>query len=398
MTFHWLKRYMPRGIYGRAALILMLPVVTLQLVISVVFIQRHFEGVSRQMSRELARSLTVALQEGDALTEALSFDVQSYDGALPVADMRRWYDLSGIIVTSTLRDHLRGVQRVVLPDDRWVVIYLQNGADLQKITIARHRASASNPHQLLVHMAFFGALMTAVSYLYLRNQLRPITRLADAAAAFGRGRVVSYSPSGAVEVRAAGRAFLDMRARIERQIEQRTLMLSGVSHDMRTPLTRLRLGLSMLDHEDRSELERDVADLQRLLDDFLDFARGEAASGQPEQTDPHALAAKAVAEAQRDGCSVMLAPPSGTGLVALRPLSIHRALTNLIGNALRYGTHCEVSVVISKRALCLRVEDDGPGIPEAEREAAFRPFERLDPARNQDKGGGVGLGLSIALD
>ncbi len=190
-----------------------------------------------------------------------------------------------------------------------------------------------------------------------------------------------------------------MRARIERQIEQRTLMLSGVSHDLRTPLTRMRLSLSMLDDDEADQLRQDVDDMQRMLDEFLDFAKG-AAEGDPEKLDPHALMQEAVAAAQRAGRSVTLLPPDGdgSGTVRLRKTAILRAVDNLISNAVRYGTKAEVSVMMTAKTLRIRVEDDGPGIPEAQRPEAVRPFSRLDPARNQNKGSGVGLGLAIATD
>jgi len=399
MSFKWLKRYMPRGLYGRAALILILPVVTLQLVVSVVFIQRHFEDVSEQMSAEVARELRVALAGDTALREALEFDVAVVpESAVPAQDARQWYDLSGLVVARVLRNRLAGVQTVLLPDDRTVVLFLRDAGTIRQVVFDRRRASASNPHQLLVHMVVFGALMTVIAFVYLRNQLRPITRLARAAAAFGRGRTLPYAPSGAVEVRAAGHAFLDMRNRIERQIEQRTMMLSGVSHDMRTPLTRMKLALSMLDDADRAPLERDVADMERLLDAFLEFARGEAGAGSAELTDPAALVTEIVEKAQRGGTDVKLALVEGQGTVALRRLSMARAVENLIGNAVRYGTQCEVSVLLTEKALRIRVEDDGPGIPPDDRDRAMRPFVRLDPARNQDRGSGVGLGLAIAAD
>lgn len=399
MSFKWLKRYMPRGLYGRAALILILPVVTLQLVVSVVFIQRHFEDVSEQMSAEVARELRVALAGDSALREALEFDVAVVpESAVPAQDARQWYDLSGLVVARVLRNRLAGVQTVLLPDDRTVVLFLRDAGTIRQVVFDRRRASASNPHQLLVHMVVFGALMTVIAFVYLRNQLRPITRLARAAAAFGRGRTLPYAPSGAVEVRAAGHAFLDMRNRIERQIEQRTMMLSGVSHDMRTPLTRMKLALSMLDDADRAPLERDVTDMERLLDAFLEFARGEAGAGSAEPTDPVALVTEIVEKAQRGGTDVKLALVEGQGTVALRRLSMARAVENLIGNAVRYGTQCEVSVLLTEKALRIRVEDDGPGIPPDDRDRAMRPFVRLDPARNQDRGSGVGLGLAIAAD
>lgn len=403
MLFQWLKRYMPRGLYGRAALILILPVVTLQLVVSIVFIQRHFEGVSEQMSRDVARAVNLVLAtrgspQAEMIARGLAVQIAPVaPEAVPDEDYRRFYDFSGIVVTRTLRRDVTGLARVELPSDFEVRLFVERDG-LWQVGLDRRRVSASNPHQLLVNMVVFGGLMTIIAYIYLRNQLRPITRLASAAEAFGRGRHEAYAPSGAVEVRAAGNAFLDMRARIERQIEQRTMMLSGVSHDMRTPLTRLRLGLSMLDDADRAPLEGDVDDLQRLLDAFLDFARGNAEAGEPEPTDVLRLVADIVADAQRGGSAVTLGDMAGEGLVSVRPTALRRAVENLIGNAVRYGNRAEVSVQITDKSLRIRVEDDGPGIPPGRREEAQRPFVRLDPARNQNKGSGVGLGLAIAAD
>lgn len=401
MDFDWLKRYVPRSLYGRAALILVLPVVVVQLVVSVVFIQRHFEGVTTQMTRTLTDELRlVATADGpeqDRLAEALNFDLRTVDPAsVPTRDSRRWYDLSGIWVIHTLREREPSLRAVQLPDDH-VVRVVWGGPEPQAIEFSRSRVSASNPHQLLVNMVVFGAVMTLVSYVYLRNQLRPITRLATAAEAFGKGQTVPYRPGGATEVRAAGQAFLAMRNRIERQIEQRTLMLSGVSHDLRTPLTRLKLGLSMLEDEDREPLERDVEEMQGMIDEFLAFARG-TASEQVEKVDPIALVLAEVENARRGGSPVSIATTEGEGLVRLRPGAMKRAVGNLISNAVRYGNRAEVSVVLTEKSLRIRVEDDGPGIPADRREEALRPFARLEPARNQNRGSGVGLGLAITTD
>jgi two-component system osmolarity sensor histidine kinase EnvZ len=404
MTFDWLKRYMPRGLYGRAALILILPVVTLQLVVSVVFIQRHFEGVTEQMSREVARQINTALDpnwvDEPEIGKALSLDfLPTTLGNMPDQDIRRWYDFSGIVVIRTLQSHVIGFQRAHLLDDWTVYVWVEReDQPLRMIEFNRERASASNPHQLLVNMVVFGALMTLIAYLYLRNQLRPITRLAGAAEAFGRGRNLPYSPSGAVEVRAAGHAFLDMRNRIERQIEQRTMMLSGISHDLRTPLTRLRLAVSMLSDEDREPLERDIDDMQKLIDAFLDFARGNADGAQPEMTPIPEFVQMVVDDCARSGAPVNLVQSVGAGQVMLRQMAMRRAIENLIGNAERYGTRCEVSLALTEKSLRIRIEDDGPGIASDQRDAAVRPFVRLDPARNQNKGSGVGLGLAIAAD
>ncbi len=412
MNFKWLKKYMPRGLYGRAALILLLPIITLQLVVSVVFIQRHFEDVTRQMTRALVLDLgllKVEIDTADNLVEAtarlarLSGPLQ-LDITLPAKLPERRYtrqlfDLSGRIVILTFEERLPSVAAVdLVSDSHAVILWMETRQGPVRVSVSRERVSASNPHQFLVLMLFVGALMTLVAFLYLRNQLRPIKRLARAAEAFGKGRVLDYSPAGAVEVRAAGNAFLDMRARIERQIEQRTMMLSGVSHDLRTPLTRLKLGLSMLGDDDEiRDMKRDVADMERLVDEFLAFSRGDALDdAQP--ADLGALLREIVDKAARTGRDIALGEVDLPGPVTLRPMAIRRAVENLVENALRYGKRARVSVHSGDRSVTISVEDDGPGIPREQREKALQPFVRLDLARNQNRGSGVGLGLSITHD
>ncbi|MFV0334290.1 MAG: ATP-binding protein [Tropicimonas sp.] len=412
MNFDWLKRSMPRGLYGRAALILVVPVAVLVLVVSVGFVQRYFEDVTRQLTYgvvlelreiagqiEAAPTMTAGVEAAGALTRAL--DMQASAAAQPLSGVRRsFYDVSGRAVVDTLRQGLPGLRAVdLLSSNRWVDVQVETRHGPVDLRFRRERASASNPHQFLVLMASIGVLMTGVAFLYLRNQLRPITRLADVAEAFGKGRMEPYKPSGAQEVRAAGLAFLDMRARLLRQIEQRTLMLSGVSHDLRSPLTRMKLTLSMMEPgAEVADLQDDVVEMERLIDAFLDFARSDQL-GDPEPVLPGELAAAVVARAARHGGEVALAPLEGEGeQVTLRRAAVERALDNLIGNALRYGRRALVSVELRERQVIFRVEDDGPGIPEEQREEAMKPFSRLDPARNQDRGSGVGLGLAIARD
>ena len=414
MFFGMLKHYMPRSLYGRAALILLLPVISLQLVVSIVFIQRHFEGVTEQMTQsvqldlafltqavENAPDLVTAQRDGQALAGPLELEITLPAQPMPTADMRRFYDFSGLVVMRTLRAELSELRIVDLPDDRDIALWFDTRHGTMLVEFARARVSASNPHQLLVLMVVLGVILTMIAFVYLRNQLRPIKRLAAASSDYGKGRVVPYTPSGATEVRAAGAAFLDMRNRIERQTAARTMMLSGVSHDLRTPLTRLRLGLSLLDDpDDAAPLIRDVDDMQRLLDGFLDFARGDAGD-ENDVVNPAALLEQVIADAQRMGQAAYLGALDGVEpaqVVSLGPMAIRRASENLIGNALRYGTRCEVSLALSDRAIRFSVEDNGPGIPAAQRDEALRPFARLDPARNQDQGTGVGLGLAIVAD
>lgn len=412
MWFAWLKRYMPRSLYGRAALILILPVITLQLAISIVFIQRHFEGVTEQMTGsvvldvqylldaiEAAPTLQAAMAQEAQVARPLGLRMVLPHDAMPQEGSRQWYDFTGRVVERTLRANLATLGVVVLGEGNQVALWFDTRHGVLSVAFDRRRVSASNPHQLLVWMVVLGGFMTLIAYIYLRNQLRPIKRLAAAAAEYGRGRVVPYNPRGANEVRAAGHAFLDMRNRIERQTQTRTMMLSGVSHDLRTPLTRLRLGLGLLDEEDVAPLVKDVDDMQQLLDAFLDFARGDA-EGEAEPCDPFVLAQQVLEDAARMGQAVQAGAMEGERgeVIALRPMAIRRAIENLIGNGLRYGREAMVSVHVSPRAVIFCVEDDGPGIAPQDRETAVRPFTRLDPARNQDRGSGVGLGLAIVED
>ena len=404
---------LPRGLYGRAALILFLPVVVVTLVVSIMFLQRHFEGVTRQMTSSMARELgfvaqrmtqsdnaALALLAGRAVATPLELSLQM--PAQPGQDDQRlFYDFSGRVVIEELRATLPQIMSIDLAtDDKRVDVVMEGRFGPYSVAFDRKRVSASNPHQLLVLMVFTSLLMSGIATVFLRNQLRPIRRLAHAAEEYGKGRILPYRPGGAVEVRSAGTAFLDMRNRLERQNEQRKMMMSGISHDLRTPLTRMRLGLSMIDEDDAEPLLQDVDDMQGMLDAFLDFAKG-TAEGDAEPLDPHALMQTAVEDAQRAGRNVTLLPPEGdgTGTVRLRRMAILRAVDNLISNGVRYGARAEVSVMLTDKTLRIRVEDDGPGIPEDRRIEAVRPFSRLDPARNQNSGsGGVGLGLAIATD
>ncbi len=401
-----IRSFLPRSLYGRAALILVVPIVTIQLLVSVAFIQRHFEGVTEQMTASIVLELRLlqrtARQEGIAAAEAMAAPLDlrlEPAGPAAVGDRRDLWDFSGRVVQRVLRAGLTDVQGVDLQSwRREVLVRFGTGAEALDVRINRARVSASNPHQLLVLMVFATILLTVIAYIFLRNQLRPIKRLADAAEAFGKGRVVPYRPRGASEVRAAGSAFLAMRARIERQIEQRTLMLSGVSHDLRTPLTRMRLELSMLDPSPEIDaMLQDLSEMERMLDAFLAFARGDATE-QPVAVDPAALVSAVVARARRAGLRVDLHPGPPCPPVQLRPDSVARAVENLINNAGRHADRCEVSLGWTDAMLIVSVEDDGPGIAADRRDEALRPFTRLDSARDPNRGGGVGLGLAIAAE
>ena len=405
--FKWIKQYMPKRLYWRAAFILLFPVIFLQLIVSFVIIKRHFEGVTEQMTRTVASQIELLattvenaeIQAAIGLSKALNMELLKIDrDGLIEIDKRRFYDISGIVVIRELSG-LKWVQGVDLLDDDYVTINLKLADMNFLLRLERARVSASNPHQLIVNMVVFGAFFTLIAFVYLRNQLRPITRLASAAEAFGRGQTVPYSASGAIEVKAAGNAFLEMRNRIERHIEQRTMILSGVSHDLRTPLTRLKLGISLLDISDKEPLERDLEEMGRMLDEFLTFAKAQ----DNEKSNFKLLSVSSVlqgleADYKRSNAKLNIEEIKDTGFYLMRPSLIRRALDNIIGNALRYGKLANLKVIVEDRHVNFIVEDDGPGIPPEMLSEALKPFSRLDPARNQDKGMGVGLGLPIASD
>ncbi|NEX44607.1 ATP-binding protein [Pseudotabrizicola algicola] len=408
-----LKPFLPRSLFGRAALILIVPTVTIQLIVSVAFIQRHFEGVTRQLVNgvvielsllrdviEAAGSADAALAAVQPLAQAVEMRVELPAAEVAEEDRRAWEDLTAGAVIAELRQRLPNVVSIDLASVRGTVLLTeQTRFGPMRVSVARGRVSASNPHQLLVIMLLASVFMTLIAYIFLRNQLRPIKRLAEAAEAFGKGEAVPYRPRGALEVRAAGAAFLDMRARIERAIETRTLMLSGVSHDLRTPITRLRLGLSMLpEDEEVTALLSDVREMERLVDEFLAFARGDAMEESVE-VDPAEIAARVADNVARSGGQLEWESRlNGRMVLRLRPQAVQRAVENLVGNALRHGMRVRLTLSASERAVRFVVEDDGPGIPEAQREMAMAPFARLGAARDPNRGGGVGLGLSIAAD
>lgn len=394
-----IKDYLPRSLYGRVFAILILPVLLLQVLLTVVLFQRHFEQVSAQLSEIAAREIAYAIDAWRADDIKPHFNIALTPREDPVPE-DSWpvYDFTGATVARTLKSRIPEMKALVMENSPDASLWLEVDGRYLVASIARERLAARNPHQLLVILLFSGIVFLLIAVVFLRNQLRPIRRLAHAATEFGRGRVLPLTPAGALEVRAAATAFLDMRARIERQRQTRTLMLSGVSHDLRTPLTRLRLGLSLIDEPEAEALRADVDDMERLVNGFLDYARD--ASLEPATTvDLTRLIENCVESVARAHVGVPF-EIIGTlpAHVSVRPLALQRAVVNLLENAMRYGTNVRLSLKVLERSFAIIVEDDGPGIPPDQREEALKPFARLDPARNQSRAVGVGLGLAIVAD
>ncbi len=407
------KRYMPKSLFGRTLLILAAPVVLVQAVVAVGVIQRHYSGVTEQMTSAVANEIyyVVAVVEAaedpaDELTRLSGpLDIRltlEPEGAVGPEVLRAFYDVTGGVVEETFKASVRRPLALdLISDSRIITAQVQTAKGVLRAGVDRRRLTTANPHQIFVWMAASTVFLVSIAAVFLRNQVRPIRQLAAAADAFGKGRSFAFHPSGAEEVRRAGGAFLAMRARIERQIESRTQMLSGVSHDLRSPLTRMKLALAMMEETPEvAELQRDVSEMETMLEGFLAFARGEAGE-EATPLDPVALAAEVAAAARRVGARVTLSSVVETPdqpLAALRAGAVRRALQNLADNAATYGREVRIGVRLGARLVEFTVEDDGPGIPPDARETALRPFTRLDAARNQDRGGGVGLGLSIAAE
>lgn len=409
-----IKRALPRGLFGRSLIIIVAPVVILQAIVSYVFFERDIDAATRRMSRDIAAdvSFLVALEDNyppkqrEALralaSQRLRYDITFLPGQKIPPPAKRPTHRSTIdralddVIAQQIGE-VRHFQTTRAGDDFDIRVEVHDG--VLRMIVPRERATVSAPDIFILWMVGSALILMAVAILFLRNQVRPIERLARAADAFGKGRAVpDFKPYGAVEVRRAAQAFLTMRERIERYLQQRTEMLAGVSHDLKTPLTRIRLQLALMPPgADVTAMRADVAEMERMLDEYLQFARGEGGE-QMQLVDIGDLARDAAQAAERGrgaGRVTVDAPQPMT--LSLRRLAMRRCLTNLIDNALKHGRHVFVRLVRDDRFAQICVDDDGPGIPEARREEAFRPFHRLDEGRNL-QAGGVGLGLAIARD
>jgi two-component system, OmpR family, osmolarity sensor histidine kinase EnvZ len=407
----WLNRMLPKRLYTRALMIIIVPMVLLQAVVAYVFMERHWQAVTARLSASMSQDIAAIIDiyeqfpqdtEGKRLVQIaekrLGLDVDFLPlEPLPPPLQKPFFDILDQALSSELRTRIkRPFWLDTVGSSSVLEVRVQLDRAMMRVTARRSQAYASNSHIFLAWMAGSSLVLIGAAIILLRNQIRPILRLAEAAEDFGKGRDVQYRPRGAREVRQAGLAFIEMKNRIERAIEQRTAMLNGVSHDLRTILTRFRLSLAFLPEAPETEdMMRDIDEMSRMLEAYLAFARGEAAeSAAP--TDIRQLLETFRSDAERTGHIASL-EVEGDPVVSVRPQAFRRLLGNLVANASRYGDHIEIRAVHDERYLTVTVDDDGPGIPEEMREEVFKPFLRLDAARNQDHAG-TGLGLAIARD
>ena len=407
----WLRRRMPKRLFARALLIIITPMVLLQSVIAYAFMERHWQLVTQRLSHALVQDIAAIIeiyraQPRGASTEWLEEIVRAKQGLdidflpaepLPPALEKPFFSILDTSLSTELR---RQIARPFFIDTVGRSSLLEIRVQLDDATLRviarRSQAYASNTHIFMIWMVGTSLILIVIAVLFLRNQIKPILRLADAADSFGKGREMEFRPHGAQEVRRAGVAFLEMKRRIERAMEQRTTMLNGVSHDLRTVLTRFRLSLALLDQTPEvEELKRDVDEMSKMLESYLAFARGDTSEAAA-PTDIRGLLETLKSDAERSGHVTSLRI-EGDPVVSVRPDAFKRMLENLVSNAARFGDRIEIAAVHDDRYLTVTVDDDGPGIPPELRDQVFRPFLRLDEARNQDHGGS-GLGLAIVRD
>lgn len=405
--------YMPKRLYARSLLIIITPMILLQSVVTLVFMERHWQTVTQRLSTATTRDLAAIIDMIETYPHdddysnviriaqerlSMKIDILPPD-PLPPPSRRPFFSILDQILSAQITKQInRPFWIDTVGDSRVLEVRIQLEDKVLRAFIRRNQAYASNTHIFLVWMVGTSLVLLMIAIPFLRNQIKPILKLAEAAESFGKGRPMppDFRPRGAEEVRRAGFAFIQMRERIERQIEQRTAMLSGVSHDLRTILTRFRLQLALSGSKpDMKELNRDIDDMQSMLEGYLEFARGEAEED-PGRFDLAAYFQTIAKDAELTNRKLTTSL-SGDPTIHVRPNAFSRLLANVVGNALRYaGTVC-VEATHTKGSLTVLVDDDGPGIPAENREDVFKPFVRLDEARNLDSSG-TGLGLSIARD
>jgi two-component system osmolarity sensor histidine kinase EnvZ len=409
------RMLLPRGLFGRSLIIIVAPMVVLQGIVTYAFFVRHYDIVSRRMAHGVAGDIAFltnieeSYPTGKARANLLDMAARSLGyqiSLLPGEKLNLPYRHTSTDLKNAMSAVFANRLGAAYPfTSRQVVNYtdlrVQVKDGVLRIMVPREQLVASNADIFILWMVGSSLVLIALAIMFLRNQVKPIERLALAADAFGKGRAVpDFKPYGALEVRRAAQAFLTMRERIERYVQQRTEMLAGVSHDLKTPLTRLRLHLAMMGGDvETAPLLEDVGEMEHMLDEYLDFARGDGgedaqAADLGDVVQEAAVAAASARGAKGDRLSVEA--PSGIRL-AVKRNALKRCATNLIDNALKHGKHVAVGLVRNGHVVEILVDDDGPGIPEARREEAFRPFHRLDEGRNLQSGG-VGLGLAIARD
>ena len=410
----FIKKILPRTLMGRSLMILIVPVLLIQVIATYIFFDRHWSKMTGRLAYAVAGEISMIADQIETKTgPANSENIASYAArALDLlVSFEKGKDLPGMTdgaeknsmlaatLAAALNEQVRRPYTIAVDvHEKWINVSIQLDNGLLHVSLPQRRLFSSSGYIFLLWMIGVSIVLLAVAILFMRNQIRPIRRLAVVAERFGRGMEIpaSFKPEGAYEVRQAAKAFIDMHERIRRQIQQRTSMLAGVSHDLRTPLTRMKLQVAMLEKSpDVEALKIDISDMEKMIDAYLDFARG-AGGEVAARIDLRDMLERISASVRRQGAEIDL-KTEGDLALSLRPVAFERCLNNLIGNARKYAGKIWVVAQKGDGNITITVDDDGPGIPESQFDEVFKPFVRGEPSRNPSTGG-VGLGLPIAQD
>jgi two-component system osmolarity sensor histidine kinase EnvZ len=407
-----IRRFLPRSLLGRAVLIIITPLILLQVISTWVFYDRHYDTITKRLAQGLAGDVAAVItliernpdlqhrrEVFQVARSAMQLQLTLTEGAeLPEPVAPRVRTLVELRLDDALHERLRlpfVIDARSIRDRVVILVELPQG--VLRVLVTDERLFSSTTYIFIFWTIGSSILLFGIAVIFMRNQVKPIRRLARAAESFGKGQEVrDFKPEGATEVRQAAAAFINMRDRIKRQIQQRTEMLAGVSHDLRTPLTRMKLQLEMLQEvPDAKYLQSDVAEMEHMVEGYLAFARGEGQET-PAPSDLGGLLRDVVTQMTRDGRGIDLHVEEDLAL-PLRREGMRRCLTNLIANAQRHGQHVAVRAGRRKNLVEVTIDDDGPGIPPQHHDDVFKPFFRLEGSRNPATGG-IGLGLTIARD
>lgn len=427
------KKLIPHSLYGRFLLIIVVPILVVQLVSIYVFYYTHIDVISKHMARSIVEEMTfikksVNNPEYEVLLKDFSQDVGLRFSFQENRRLKRKKIADSSWTQTKIRDyisplidpynrfkseleshHLKPYEIFENPEnDDFIIVKIQTKQGLLSFNVPIKRIASSSTYVFTFWMALTALITAIISIIFLRNQIRSIRNLSEAAEKFGRGQdAPNISPTGSQEIRSLAISFIKMKERVMRQITQRTDMLSAVSHDLRTPLTRMKLQLEMMNNsEEINDLKQDISDMEKLVDEYLDFARG----NDKERNEPviikDFLQGKIInyyAKINKKiGGFIEL---EGDFEMPIKKLAFKRALINLVDNAFNYGNLVDFTATLSKNNLIITIDDNGPGIPASERSNVLKPFYRIDNSRNLDKktaanisSGGSGLGLAIAAD
>ena len=403
------KDILPKGLYSRSLLIIIVPVVVLQGILTFVFLDRHWQLVTRKLSSAVASEIATFVDVAPSLglNKVVELSKKFYDAEVNYMPNQKLINNPPKpinLVENTLSKELSKI----MTDNFWVdahtyekrvIVQIEKEGGIYEFTIPRRNVYATNSHIFLVWMVISSLLLVSVAVIFMRQQIKPIEKLSKAAQQFGLGKKMeNFKPSGATEVRRAAEAYLKMQERIERFIEQRTLMLAGVSHDLRTPLTRLKLQLEMLsDDKTNIELLSDVNEMQKMLENYLDFAE-DVTREKAIKTDLKQMIKEIINSESIENKVIEFNVKNDKPIFfECRAIAMKRCITNLLNNACSYGDDIRVALEKRKDVIDISIEDNGPGIDKTDYDKAIKPFIRLDSSRNQNIPGS-GLGLSISQD